>query len=54
MERETWKLTLPYVKWIANGNLPYDSGKSNWGSVTTWRGGMGRKVGGRKHMYTYG
>ena len=23
MERVTWKLTLPYVKWIANGNLLY-------------------------------
>ena len=29
MERVTWKLTLPYVKQIANGNLPYDSGNSN-------------------------
>ena len=47
MERETWKLSLFYVKWKANGNLPYDSGKSNWGSETTLRGGMGRKVGGR-------
>ena len=26
--------TLPYVKQIANGNLLYDSGNSNWGSVT--------------------
>ena len=24
------------------GNLLYDSGNSNRGSVTTWRGGMGR------------
>ena len=23
MERVTWKLTLPYVKYIANGNLLY-------------------------------
>ena len=29
---------LPYVKYIANGNLPYDSANSNWGSITTWRG----------------
>ena len=29
MERVTWKLTLPYVKQIANGNMPYDSGNSN-------------------------
>ena len=26
MERVTWKLTLPYVKQIANGNLLYGSG----------------------------
>ena len=26
---------LLYVKQIANGNLPYDSGNSNWGSATT-------------------
>ena len=35
MERVTWKLTLPYVKYIANRNLLYDSGNSNWGVVTT-------------------
>ena len=29
-----WKLTLPYVKYIANGNLPYESRNSNWVSVT--------------------
>ena len=27
-ERVTWKLTLPYIKQIANGNLLYDSGNS--------------------------
>jgi len=27
--------TLPSVKQIANGNLLYDSGNSNWGSLTT-------------------
>ena len=27
--------TLPYVKQIANGNLLYDSGNSNQGSVMT-------------------
>ena len=36
MERVTWKLTLPYVKQIANGNLLYSSGNVNgageWGS----------------------
>ena len=31
---------------IANENLPCDSGNSNQGSVITWRGGMGREVGG--------
>ena len=35
MERVTWKLTLPYVKWIANGSLLYSSGNSNRGSVST-------------------
>ena len=35
---ETYK---PHVKQIASGNLLYDSGSSNWCSVTTWRGGMG-------------
>ena len=32
MERITWKLTLPYVKQIANGNLLYVSGNPNRGS----------------------
>ena len=27
--------TLTYVKSIADGNVPYDSRNSNWGSVTT-------------------
>ena len=27
--------TLPYVKQIANGNLLYDSGNPNRGSITT-------------------
>ena len=35
MERVTWKLTLLYVKEIANGNLLYGSGNSNRGSVST-------------------
>ena len=34
-ERVTWKLTLPYAKYIANGNLLFDSGNSNQGSGTT-------------------
>ena len=35
MQRVTWKLTLPYVKQIANGNLLYVSENSNRGSVST-------------------
>jgi len=35
MERISWKLTLPYAKYIANGNLLYGSGNSNSGSVLT-------------------
>ena len=34
MQRVTWKFTLPYVNYIANGNLLYGSGNSNRGSVT--------------------
>ena len=47
MDRVTWKLTLPYVKQIANRNLLYGSRNSNRGSVSTSRGGMGREMGGR-------
>ena len=35
MERVTWKLTLPYVKEIANGDLLFVSGNSDRGSVST-------------------
>ena len=35
MERVTWKLTLSYVRYIANGTLLYGSGNSNEGSVST-------------------
>ena len=35
MERVPWKLTLPYVKYIANGYLLCGSGNSNRGSVST-------------------
>ena len=31
----------------SNGNLLYLSGNSNRGSVSTYRGGMGREMGGR-------
>ena len=34
MERITWKLTLPYVRQIANKNLLYVSGNSNRASVS--------------------
>ena len=47
MERVTCKLTLPYVKQIANGNLLYGSGNSKRGSISTQRGGMGGEMGGR-------
>ena len=47
MERVTWKLTLLHVKWIANRNLLYVSGNSNSDSVSTQRGRLGRKMGGR-------
>ena len=54
MERVTWKLTLPYVTEIANGNLLSGSGNSNRGFVSTQRGGLGREVGGRfKREGTY-
>ena len=49
MERVTWKLILPYVKKIANGNLLYISGNSNRGSVST-EGDMGWEMGGRFKM----
>ena len=34
MGRVTWKLTLPYVKYIANRNLLYGSGISKRESVS--------------------
>ena len=58
MERVTWKFTIPYVKHKANGNLLYDSGNSNRGSVTGCRVGWGGRweggLGGRGYMYTCG
>ena len=33
-ERVTWKVTLPYVKQMASGNLLCDPGNSNRASVT--------------------
>ena len=46
MERAIWKLTLPFVKYIANGNLLYVSGNSNRDSISTKRGRMWREMGG--------
>ena len=59
MERVTWKLTLSYVKQMANRNLLYGLGNSNRGSVSIERGEMGREMEkrgseGRGYMYTYG
>ena len=45
--RVIWKYTLPYVKYVVNGNLLYDSRHSTWGSVTTLWGGRGKEVGGK-------
>ena len=49
---------LPHEKQTACGNLPHDSGSSDWGSVTTGKVGRGWEVGqrfrGRGHMYIYG
>ena len=56
MERVTWKLILPYVKQIANRNSLCVSGYSNRGSVSTWKGRMGREIGGRfirEGIYVY-
>ena len=39
--------TLSYEKQIANGNLLYDSGNSNGGSVTTYSDAMGWEAGSR-------
>ena len=47
MERVTWNLILPYVKWIANGNLLYGLGNSNRGSVSIYRDGLRKEMGGR-------
>ena len=43
MERVTWKLTLPYAKWISNGNLLYDS-ELKQGLCNNLEGGVGREA----------
>ena len=55
MERVTWKLTLPYVKQIANGNLLCDSGNSNRLCINL-EGWDGREMQGRfkrEGIYVY-
>ena len=55
--KSKWKLKLPYVKQIANGNLLYGKGNSNMGSVSTQRGWMGKGIGGkfkREQIYING
>ena len=42
MQRVTWKLTLPCVRQTDNRNLLYVSENSNRGSVSAYRGEMGR------------
>ena len=57
MERVPWKLTLPYVKQTANGNLLFGSGNLNRalyqargvGWEGKWEGGSK----GKGCMYTY-
>ena len=45
---------LPYAKQIARGNFLYNSGNSNWCSLTTKRGGIGQALGGEfKRAGTY-
>ena len=54
MERVTWKLTLPYVKQIANRNLPYGSGKSKELCINL-EGSDGEGDSKRRgYMYTFG
>ena len=45
MERVTWKLTLPYAKYMVNGNLLYGSGNSNRGSCINLEGWDGEADG---------
>ena len=40
MENVTWKLILPYIKSIANGNLLYGSENPNRGSISTHINGV--------------
>ena len=57
MDRVTWKLTFPYVKQIANGNLLYGSGNSNTAMYQPrgvgWRGKWEGGSKGRGYIYIY-
>ena len=56
MYRKSNMETYISVCQIGNVYLLYGSGNSNRGSVSTWRGGMGRETGGRfrrEEMYVY-
>ena len=56
MERVTWNLTLPYVKYIANENLPVWLRKLKQGLCINLGGGMGKEKGGRfkrEGIYVY-
>ena len=52
------KIYKSICKIDSNGNLLYDSGNSNRGSVTIWKAGMwremGERFGGKEHQCTYG
>ena len=52
MGRVTWKLTLPYVKQIANGNFLYGSRNLNRGSVSIYTGEIGGRFK-REGIYVY-
>ena len=43
--------TLLYLKWIANKDLLYSTGKSVQCHVAAW---LGRSLGEHGYMYTYG
>ena len=47
MERVTWKHTLPYVKYIGNGNLLCDSGELKLGFGNSLEGWDEGEMGGR-------
>ena len=58
METVTWKLTLPYVKWIANGEFAVWLRKTQTGALyqprgVEWGGRWEGGSRGRGHMYAY-